>query len=337
VAADRDLRKHFRRWGGRRVQPPRVYDPAAMHRYLLSRLVSSLVVVAGVVVLVFLLIHLVPGDPVEVMLGESAQPAERAALRHALGLDRPLPVQLGRYLQGLGRLDLGTSLHSRRPVADLIAERLPATIELAAAALAVGIVVAVPLGVLAALRQGGPWDYGAMGLALLGLSVPNFLLGPLLILGLSIGLGWLPVSGRDAPGSLVLPALTLGSGLAAVLARMLRSALLEVLHEDYIRTARAKGLGELAVVARHGLRNAALPVVTLLGLQLGALLGGALITETVFAWPGIGQLTVEAIQRRDYPVVQACVLLVSVSYVLVNTLTDLAYAWLDPRVRLGAD
>ena len=305
-----------------------------MSRFLISRLVSAMLVIAGVSLAVFLLIHLVPGDPVEVMLGDSARPADRAALRSQLGLDRPLVDQLTAWWGGLLQLDLGLSLHSRRPITELVFERLPATLELTAAALTVALAVALPLGVVAALSRGGWWDRGAMGVSLLGVSIPNFWLGPVLILVFSLGLGWLPVSGREAPGSLVLPAVTLGTALAAVLARMLRAALLEVLGEDYIRTARAKGLGDLRVTLRHALPNAALPVVTLLGLQLGALLGGAVVTETVFGWPGVGQLTVEAIQKRDYPLVQGCVLLISVAYVLINTLTDLVYGWIDPRVRL---
>jgi peptide/nickel transport system permease protein len=304
-------------------------------RLIASRLASAALVVLGVACLVFLLIHLVPGDPVDVMLGEAAQPADREALRAAMGLDRPVHVQLRDYLVGLARLDLGVSLHTRQSVAALLAERLPATVELAAASLLVALALALPLGVLAAVRQGSLWDRGAMTFSLLGVSIPNFWMGPLLILVFSLWLGWLPVSGRDGLASLVLPALTLGTAMAAILARMVRAVLLEVLGEDYIRTARAKGLPEHIVVLRHALRNALLPIITLLGLQLGTLLGGAVITETIFSWPGIGQLTVEAIQRRDYPVLQACVLLIAVAYVLVNTLTDLVYAWIDPRVRLG--
>ncbi len=295
----------------------------------------SLFVLFGVTCLVFLLLHLVPGDPVEVMLGESAQPADREALRQALGLDRPLLVQFLDYFERLLRGDLGVSLHSQRPIVDLILERFPATLELALAALVVAVVIAFPLGVLAAVRKDTPWDYSAMSVSLFGVSMPNFWLGPVLILIFSVWLGWLPVSGRDEPTSIILPAITLGTALAAVLSRMVRAALLEVLGEDFVRTARAKGLSERRVIWRHALRNALLPVVTILGLQLGVLLGGAVITEIVFSWPGLGQLTIEAIQTRDYPVVQACVLLISVGYVLVNTLTDLVYAWLDPRVRLG--
>jgi peptide/nickel transport system permease protein len=304
--------------------------------YLLRRLAGALGVVLGVALLTALLIHLVPGDPVELMLGESAAAGDRAALRASLGLDQPVHRQVLTQLERLARLDLGESLYSRRPVAAMIAERLPATVELAVAALAIAATVALPLGMLAARRQGGLADSTAMGFALLGLSVPSFWLGPLLILLFSVLLGWTPVSGREGLASLILPAFTLGTGMAAVLARMLRSSLLETLSEDYVRTARAKGLSEGAVMRRHALRNAALPVVTVFGMQAGALLAGAVITETVFAWPGIGSLLVEAIQRRDFPVVQGCVLLISTSYVAVNALTDLAYAWLDPRVRVAS-
>ncbi len=305
--------------------------------YLASRLLQAVPVVLGVICLVFLLIHLVPGDPVEMMLGESAQATDRAALRESLGLNDPLPVQLGGYLQQLSHLDLGTSIHSRRPVTAILAERLPATLELTVAALGLALLIALPLGIVAATHRDRPADYGAMTFSLLGVSIPNFWMGPMLILLFSLWLGWTPVSGRSGPGSLVLPGITLGTALAAILARMVRSSLLEVLSDDYIRTARAKGLSERAVIWRHALGNAWLPVITLLGLQLGALLGGAVITETVFSWPGIGSLLVESIQRRDYPVVQGCVLLISLIYVAVNMATDLVYAWADPRIRLGEE
>ncbi len=306
-----------------------------MLNFLLSRLLSALFVIFGVSCLVFFLIHLVPGDPVEVMLGESSQPADREALRAALGLDQPIGVQLINYFHGLLQFDLGESLHSKRPIADILMERIPATATLAAAGLLVAVVIAFPLGIMAAMKKDSAWDSGAMLFSLFGISIPNFWMGPLLILFFSLWLGWLPVSGQSGVASLLLPALTLGTALAAILARMIRATLLEVMGEDYIRTARAKGLSERAVIVNHGLKNAMLPVITLLGLQLGALLGGAMITEIVFSWPGIGQLTIDAINRRDYPVVQACILLISLTYVVVNTLTDLVYAWMDPRIRLG--
>jgi peptide/nickel transport system permease protein len=299
---------------------------------ILTRLASALVVVLGVCTVVFLLIHLVPGDPVEAMLGERAQAADRAALRAALGLDLPLWEQYQRYLVGLLHLDLGVSFLDQRPVATILGERLPATLRLAVAALGIAVVIALPLGVLAARWRGTAVDSAAMSLSLVGVSVPNFWLGPLLILVFSLWLGWTPVSGDEAPASIVLPAITLGTALAAILARMVRASMLEVLGEDYVRTARAKGLGETVVLWRHALRNAWLPVLTVIGLQLGGLLAGAVITETVFAWPGIGSLLVDAIKARDFPVVQGCVLLISLAYVLVNTLTDLAYAWIDPRI-----
>ncbi len=302
---------------------------------IISRLASAAVVIFGVLCLVFFLIHLVPGDPVEVMLGESARPADREALRASLGLDQPLLTQFSQYLGNVVQLDFGTSLHSKRPIVDILAERLPATFELATAALFVAILIAFPLGVMAAVRKDTGWDHGAMAVSLIGVSIPNFLMGPLLILFFAVGFGWFPVSGREGFSSLILPAITLGTAMAAILSRMVRATLLEVLDEDYIRTARAKGLSPRIVIWRHALRNALLPVITLLGLQLGALLAGAVITEAVFSWPGIGQLIIEAIQGRDYPVIQACVLLISLTYVLVNTFTDLAYGWFDPRVRLG--
>lgn len=305
-----------------------------MFQFLLYRFFSALIVVLGVMCLVFFLIHLVPGDPVDMMLGESARPADREALRVALGLDKPLLDQLWLYFKGLAQFDLGTSLHTRQPVADLLLERLPATVELTLASLLVAILIAVPLGIMAAVRKDSPWDRGAMTVSLIGVSIPNFWMGPVLILVFSLWLGWFPVSGRDGLGSLVLPAITLGTALAAVLSRMIRSTLLEVLGEDYIRTARAKGLSPSRVIFRHAMRNAMLPIITLLGLQLGVLLGGAVITETVFSWPGVGKLTIDSILRRDYPVVQACVLFISVTYVVVNTLTDVVYGWIDPRIRL---
>lgn len=301
--------------------------------FLFARLLSTLLVMLGVVCLVFLLIHLIPGDPVDVMLGESARPADRAALRSNLGLDRPLAFQLAEYLGGVLRLDLGTSLHSDQPVTHLLAGRVPATLALAFAALVCALVLALPLGILAALKRGSAWDWGAMGFSTLGVSLPNFWLGPLLILLFSLGLGWTPVSGRESAASLILPTLTLGTGFAAILARMIRSSLLEVLGEDFIRTARAKGLATGQVLWRHAMRNAWLPVLTLMGLQLGALLGGAVVTEVVFDWPGIGSLMIDAIQRRDYPVVQGCVLFISLAYVLVNSLTDILYGVVDPRIR----
>lgn len=291
----------------------------------------------GVVCLVFLLIHVIPGDPVEVMLGESAQPTDKETLRHALGLDLPIHQQWWMYFKALLHLDFGTSLFSGRAIVDLLIERIPATLHLSLVSLVVAIALALPLGILAAVRQHSPLDYGAMGFALFGMSIPNFWMGPLLILVGALWLGWFPVSGQEGWNSVVLPALTLGTAMAAILARMIRSSVLEVLGEDFMRTAYAKGLTPTRAVMLHALPNSLLPILTLLGLQLGGLLGGAVITETVFAWPGLGLLMIEAIQQRDYPVVQAAVLCISVTYILVNLVTDLLYAWLDPRIQFKTE
>jgi peptide/nickel transport system permease protein len=280
-----------------------------MPAYLISRLFTATWVIFAVTSLVFFLIHWVPGDPVEVMLGESASSTDREALRHALGLDRPVLEQWWLFLKGVASLDLNNSLYHQRPVIELLDARYVATAELAFFAFVLAVMIAIPTGIIAAAKQGTAWDLGTMGISLLGVSIPNFWLGPLLVLVFSLGLGWFPVSGRSGALSVVLPAITLGTALAAVLSRMVRSSLLEVLGEDFIRTARAKGLSPYRVLIRHGLRNAWLPILTLLGMQLGALLGGAVVTETVFNWPGVGSLLVESIQRRDYPVVQGCVLM----------------------------
>jgi peptide/nickel transport system permease protein len=308
-----------------------------MTHFLVTRILSAMIALLGVICLVFLLIHLIPGDPVEVMLGESAQPTDKESLRHVLGLDLPLHQQWWIYFNGLLHLDLGTSLFSGRAILDLLVERIPATLYLSLASLLVAIGLALPLGLVAAVRQHTPLDYVAMGFALFGMSIPNFWMGPLLILVGAIWLGWFPVSGQEGWNSVVLPALTLGTAMAAILARMIRSSVLEVLGEDFMRTAHAKGLSPTRAVLSHALPNALLPILTLLGLQLGGLLGGAVITETVFAWPGLGLLMIEAIQQRDYPVVQAAVLCISVTYILVNLLTDLLYAWLDPRIQFTTD
>ena len=291
--------------------------------------------VFGVMTIVFMLIHIVPGDPVEVMLGESAQAADREALRETLGLNLPLVTQWVNYMNGLLHLDLGTSLHTKRPVIDVLIERIPATSLLAGTSILIALIIALPMGVLAAVRKGSIWDRIAMTFSMLGVAIPNFWMGPVLILVFSLWLGWFPVSGNDQILSLVLPALTLGTALAAILSRMIRASLLEVLNEDYIRAAKARGLLPSSVIWKHALKNAALPVVTILGMQLGALLAGAVITETVFSWPGIGQLTIDAIQKRDYPVIQSCVLLISLCYVVVNLFTDLVYVCLDPRISLS--
>lgn len=305
-----------------------------MRGFVLERLLLAIPTVFGVVTLVFLLLHLVPGDPVDVMLGETARAADKVRLRHQLGLDRPLPIQYARYLRRLARGDLGRSLHSGRPVRRMIVARYPATLELATGALLVAVVLAAPLGLAAAARPHSLLDAVCRGFAVLGAALPNFWLGPLLILIFAIAVEWAPVSGRDGLAHLVLPALTLGMGMAAVLIRMLRATLLDRLGDDYIRTARGKGASEPRVLLTHALRNAVLPVITVLGLQAGALLAGAIITETIFAWPGIGRLTLLAIQTRDYPLVQGCILVIALTYVIVNLCTDLLYGAIDPRLRM---
>ena len=305
-----------------------------MTRHLFQRFLLALPALWLVLTLVFLLIHLVPGDPVEQMLGEGAAPGELAQLRHSLGLDQPLHVQYAHYLRQLAHGDLGQSLKFQAPVRRILFERYPATLELAFLALLICAAIGIPAGVLAAHRRGRGADRAVGLFTLLGLAVPNFALGPLLILLFSIALGLLPVSGRGGPLSFVLPAATLGAALAAILTRMVRGAMIEELSSDYVRTARAKGLPARAVLFRHAFRNALIPIITILGLQFGTLLAGAIVTESIFAWPGIGRLTVQAISARDYPLLQGCILLIAVSYVFVNLLTDFLYAVVDPRVRL---
>ncbi len=281
------------------------------------------------------MIHIVPGDPVEQMLGEGAAPGELAQLRHSLDLDQPLPQQYAHYLGRLARGDLGQSLKYQAPVRRIIFDRYLATLQLAFLALIVCAAIAIPAGIFAAHRRGHAADRALSLFTLFGLAVPNFALGPVLILLFSIELGLLPVSGRGGPLHYILPAATLGAALAAILTRMVRGAMLEELSSDYVRTARAKGLGTAAVLFRHAFRNALIPVITILGLQFGTLLAGTIVTETIFSWPGIGRLTVQAISSRDYPLLQGCILVISVSYVLVNLLTDLLYSFIDPRVRLA--
>jgi peptide/nickel transport system permease protein len=304
-----------------------------MVRYLLRRLLLTIPVLLGVATLVFSLIHLIPGDPAVAMLGDSADSEQVARLRRELGLDRPLVEQYFAYLTGVLRGDLGHSLRTAQSVTEVIAERAPATIELAVVAMLVAIIVAIPLGVVAAVWRGTAIDRLAMTLALAGISLPNFWLGPLLALILAVEAGWLPVSGRGTPAHLVLPAATLGIALAAILARMTRASVLEELRELYVTAARARGATRVRAITRHAFRNSLIPVVTIIGLQFGAVLTGAVITETIFAWPGIGRLLVQSIGFRDYPMVQGCILLIAVTYVVVNLLTDLVYGWLDPRVR----
>jgi peptide/nickel transport system permease protein len=304
-----------------------------MAAFLLRRLALTIPVVWIVVTLVFSLIHLVPGDPVAQMLGEGAPHQEIQRLRQDLGLDRPVLDQYKSYIFGLLKGDMGTSFRNQQSVAQSIAARYPATIELAFAAVLVSLVLAIPAGVLSAVRRGSLIDKAIGVVSLFGVSLPNFALGPMLILLFSVVLGLLPVSGRGGIYHLILPAITMGGALAAVTTRMVRASMLEEIGQDYIRTARAKGLPERVVLFRHAFRNSLLPVITILGLQAGALLAGAIITETVFAWPGLGRLTVQAINARDYPLLQGCILTISLSYILINLVTDAIYSIVDPRIR----
>jgi ABC-type dipeptide/oligopeptide/nickel transport system permease component len=306
-----------------------------MIRYLALRILFALPALWLIVTMVFLLAHIVPGDPVQQMLGEGARAEDLQQLRHALGLDMPVLSQYRHYLSGVVRGDLGESFRFQQPVTHVILAHYPATLELAFFALLVCAAIGIPAGLLAAERPGTPADHAVGVFTLLGLSVPNFALGPILILVFSVILGWLPVSGRGGVSHLILPAITLGAALAAILTRMVRISVMEELSSDYVRTARAKGLSPTAVLFRHAFRNALIPILTILGLQFGTLLAGAIVTETIFSWPGIGRLAVQAIGARDYPLLQGCILLIAVSYVLINLLTDAVYALVDPRVRLG--
>jgi peptide/nickel transport system permease protein len=305
-------------------------------KYLVRRIIALIPVALGVATLTFALIHLVPGDPVLAMLGDFAAPADVAQMRHELKLDLPLWQQYLYFLSGIVRGDLGESISQHEPVARLIRERFPATLELAVAGLFIAILLAFPLGMIAGANPGGAADMGAMGFAILGISVPHLYLGPLLMIVFSLDLGWFPLTGRGGLSHLVLPAVTLGTALAAIIARMLRQSLVQVLETDYMRTARSKGLSRAAAVLHHGLRNALTPVVTLMGLQAGALLTGSIVVEMIFSWPGLGRLMMTAINSRDYPLVEGCVLVFALTYVIINMLTDLLYSAVDPRIRLGA-
>ncbi len=304
-----------------------------MLAFIVRRLLFTVPVVWIVVTLVFGLIHIVPGDPMAQMFGEGASIAEVEGLRHELGLDRPLLEQYRTYMTGLLRGDLGISFRNQENVAASILARYPATVELAVASMIFLLAVSVPFGVISAVKRGTAADRAISFFSLFGVSLPNFVLGPLLILVFAIVLGLLPVSGRDGFPHLILPAVTLGAGYAAVMTRMVRGSMLEEIRQDYVRTARAKGLNEHRVLFGHALRNGLLPVLTLLGLNAGGLLGGALITETIFSWPGLGRLTIQAIFARDYPLVQGCILAVALTYILINLATDVLYSVVDPRIR----
>lgn len=305
-----------------------------MARYILLRVLFTLPALWLILTMVFLLIHVVPGDPVQQMLGESARAEDVLQLRHSLGLDLPLGTQYARYLGSLARGDWGTSFKFQAPVRRIVFERYPATLQLAATALLVCAAIGIPAGVFAAHRRGRAADRTIGLFTLFGLAIPNFALGPVLVLIFSIELGWLPVSGRDSALNFVLPSITLGAALAAILTRMVRSSMIEELSSDYVRTARAKGLPVRTVLFRHAFRNALIPIVTILGLQFGTLLAGTIVTESIFSWPGVGRLTVQAISSRDYPLLQGCILTIALSYVLVNFVTDFVYSFIDPRIRL---
>lgn len=300
--------------------------------YVLKRILWLFPIVLGVITVVFFLIHFIPGDPVDIMLGENARPMDKQLLHHELGLDKPLFSQYINFVKNIARGNLGESLHSKQPVLSIILKKYPATMELMLAAIIVALIISMPLGILSALKQYSFMDNTSLIISLLGISMPNFWLGPLLIILFSIQLGWLPVSGRGGISNLILPAITLGTAMAAILTRMIRSSLLDVLDEEYITTAKAKGLPYKKIILKHALKNALIPVITILGLQIGALLTGSIITEMIFAWPGLGRLTIQAIYTRDYPLVQGCVLVIAMSYVLVNLLTDMVYTFIDPRI-----
>jgi peptide/nickel transport system permease protein len=302
-------------------------------QYTLRRILISIPTLIGVLIIVFSMVRLAPGDPAVLLAGEFASPEVIERARERFGLDRSLPEQFGRFLGGLVQGDLGRSTRTNRLVTTDLRTFFPNTLELALAAIVVALLVGIPAGVISALRPNSPLDFGVTFIALLGVSMPVFWFGLLAILIFSVQLGWFPVAGRGTWSHLVLPAITLGLSSTAIIARMTRSSMLEVLNQDFVRTARAKGLPDRSVVLKHALRNAMVPVITVVGLQFGALLAGAVITETVFTWPGIGRLLVDSIRARDYPVVQGAVLLIAVSFVLVNLVVDLIYGFIDPRIR----
>jgi len=301
--------------------------------YVVRRLIQAVGVVVGVSVFIFCLVRLLPGDPARMMLPESASAEQVQAMRRSLGLDQPIPVQYVIFASQAVRGDLGRSLFYGAPATEVVLGHLPATLQLAGFSLSFALLVAVPVGVLSAVRRDSIWDFLAIGLALAGQSMPAFWLGLTLILVFAVLLGVLPAAGSGSLAHLILPGITLGAYLMALVTRLVRSGLLDVLNEDYVRTARAKGLGAWAVTYGHALRNVLIPLITVVGLQLGSLLGGAVITETVFAWPGVGTVLFTAINARDYPLIQASVLLLSIFFVLINLAVDLLYAYVDPRIR----
>lgn len=306
-----------------------------MLHFVLRRCIDLLIALIGVSVVVFMIVRLVPGDPARLIAGTEASEDDIAQIREQLGLNDSVLVQYGNYMGGLATGDMGRSLRNKQPVTSLISARLPATLKLAAASLVLALLIGLILGIVAALHRGTTLDIGSMLFALLGTSVPSFWLGLLLILLFSVNLGWLPTGNDGGVRHLVLPAITLGTANAAIIARLVRANLLEVLQQDFIRTAKAKGLSPRTVLRRHALRNAMIPTVTILGLQWGTLLAGSVVTETVFAWPGMGRLLIDAVSVRDYPVIQACIMIFALVFMLTNLLVDVSYAILDPRIRLG--
>lgn len=313
-----------------------------MLRYTVNRLALMVIVILGATVLVFSMMRFTPGDPAaQIAIAryglENVSEDVVAQIRHEEGLDAPLPIQYLKWLSRIARGDLGRSMASGEPVLNELIRRLPATLELALAATLISLLVAVPIGVLSAVKQYSILDYISMTGALIGVSMPNFWLAMLLILLFSVKLGWLPVFGRAGVAHLLLPAITLGTGMTAVIARLVRSSMLEILGQDFIRTARAKGLPQAVVIRRHALKNALIPVVTVVGLQFASLLEGAVIVETIFAWPGIGKFLVDAIYNRDFPVIQGCALFLALLFAVANFVIDLSYTYLDPRIRYNDD
>ncbi|POQ98507.1 peptide ABC transporter [Alkalispirochaeta sphaeroplastigenens] len=304
-----------------------------MYKYILRRVLLLIPVMLGVSFVVFTIMFFTPGDPAKLLLGERAPESEVQALRTQMGLDDPFAIQYGRFLFNALRGDLGRSLVTRQPAALELVNRFPATLQLAAAGVLVAVLIGIPIGIVSATRQYSLFDTFSMIFALIGVSMPNFWQGIMMVLLFSIMLRVLPSSGYGTPAHLVMPALTIGTSSAATITRMTRSSMLEVIRQDYIRTARAKGLSERVVINRHALKNALIPIVTVVGLQFGYLLGGAVLTETIFSWPGVGRLMVDAIRQRDYPVVQGGVLLLALTFSIVNLFVDILYAYIDPRIK----
>ncbi|MFH1654041.1 MAG: ABC transporter permease [Pseudomonadota bacterium] len=305
-----------------------------MISYIIKRLLGIVPVLLAVSTIVFMLIHIIPGDPVDIIIGEQALQADRIALAKDLHLDLPVIEQYGIFLKGFVKGDLGRSIHDRRPVVEHLKERYKATLMLAISAMAIAIMIAIPAGILAAIKRYSLWDSAAMFIALVGISVPSFWLGPVLILVFSVKLNWLPIGGGGSIVSLILPSITLGAALAAMLSRMTRSSMIEELGAEYVTVALAKGLRRIKVIFKHAFRNALNPIITIVGLQIGTLLAGTIITEKIFSWPGIGSLLMDSIYRRDYPLVQGCIIAISFVYVIINALTDCLYKAVDPRVKL---